>query len=72
MENDPTEVRLWDSQWGNIVNHARCYAEFTKEEAVAMAVKLTEEAIARNIADGKLPPKRYSSCVAEPSNEPSK
>jgi hypothetical protein len=58
METDQTEVRLWDTQWMNIVNHERCYADFTKEEAVAMAVKLTEEAIARNIADGKLPPKR--------------
>lgn len=55
---DDTEVRLWDTQWMNIVNHERCYADFTKEDAVALAVKMTEEAIARNFADGKFPPKR--------------
>lgn len=53
-----TECRLWDSQWTNIVNHAFCYRDFTKDEAVALAVKLTEQAIAKNYADGVWPPKR--------------
>ena len=52
------EYRLWDAQWMNIVNHAFCYEDFTKEEAVALAVKLTEQALARNYADGVWPPKR--------------
>jgi hypothetical protein len=56
--DDSQEIRLWDSQWMNVVNHDNCYAEYTKEEAVAKAVKLTEEAMARNFADGKFPPKR--------------
>ena len=50
--------RLWDSQWVNIVNHAECYRDIKKDDAVAMAVRLTEEAIAKNIREGKLPPIR--------------
>ena len=52
------EYRLWDSQWLNIVNHECCYADFTKEEAVALAVQLTEQALARNYMEDKFPPKR--------------
>lgn len=43
--------KLWDSQWVNIVNHANCYADFDKEEAVHQAVKLTEAAIAKNFRE---------------------
>lgn len=57
MEQE-TDFRLWDSQWTNVVNHAFCYRDFTKEEAVALAVKLTEQAMARNFMDGKFPPRR--------------
>ena len=35
-------VGLSDCSWMNIVNHANCYAFHDKEEAVEMAVKLTE------------------------------
>lgn len=52
------EVRLWDTQWMNIVNHDNCYRDWSKEDAIAHAVKTTEEAIARNVADGKLPPRK--------------
>ncbi|AHX16118.1 hypothetical protein CH75_04695 [Dyella jiangningensis] len=52
------EVRLWDTQWMNIVNHDNCYRDWSKDDAIAHAVKMTEQAIARNIADGKLPPKK--------------
>lgn len=36
---------LHDGEWVNIVNHGDCYKNFTKEEAVAQAVKLTENAM---------------------------
>jgi hypothetical protein len=52
------EVRLWDTQWLSIVNHDNCYRDWTKEDAVAYAIKMTEAAIAKNITDGKLPPLR--------------
>lgn len=52
------EYRLWDSQWVNIVNHERCYEDLTTEDAVALAVQLTERAMAKNFMDGKFPPKR--------------
>ena len=52
------EYRLWDTQWLKIVNHADCYKDFTKEEAVAHAVMLTEKALARNYGDGTWPTKR--------------
>lgn len=50
-------VRLWDTQWMNIVNHDNCYRGWDKADAINHAVKMTEQAIARNIADGKLPPR---------------
>lgn len=53
-----SEVRLWDTQWMNIVNHDNCYREWSKEDAIAHAVKMTEESIARNVADGKLPQRK--------------
>lgn len=43
-----SEKRLFDSQWVNIVNHANCYRGYDKAEAVALAVKLTELAMAEN------------------------
>jgi hypothetical protein len=55
---DDVEIRLWDSQWVNVVNHADCYRDFDKEEAIAMAVKRTEEYMRKNYQDGKWPPPR--------------
>lgn len=52
------ELRLWDTQWMSIVNHDNCYRDWSKDDAIVHAVKMTEQAIARNIADGKLPPKK--------------
>lgn len=49
------EKRLWDSQWANIVNHSNCLDGYTKEEAIAEAVKMTEQAMAENIKDNNWP-----------------
>jgi hypothetical protein len=49
------DIRLFDSQWVNIVNHANCYSDMDKEDAIAAAVKLTEQAMAANVRDGKWP-----------------
>lgn len=52
------EIRLWDGQWMNIVNHDYCWERYTKEEAIHAAVKMVEEAMAKNIAENNWPPKR--------------
>jgi predicted oxidoreductase len=52
------EIRLWDTQWVNVVNRADCYADYTKEEAIAMAVKLTEKYMAENFENNEFPPNR--------------
>lgn len=49
------EVRLFDSQWINVVNHDACYAAWSKEDAIAHAVKMTERYISENVTQGKLP-----------------
>lgn len=52
MENQKV-IRLWDTQWMNIVNAD--YREMSKEDAIAAAVKATEEQMARNYDDDKWP-----------------
>lgn len=42
--------RLWDSQWVNIVNAPEVLNAADKEEAVSIAVRLTEQAMAKNAA----------------------
>lgn len=42
-------VKLYDSQWVNIVNHENCWADYSKEDAVHEAVKMAEERIKRNV-----------------------
>lgn len=43
-EQEPVAwVPLADSQWMSIVNHKCCFADFDKEEAVHLAVRMTEE-----------------------------
>jgi hypothetical protein len=49
------DIRMFDSQWVNVVNHADCYRDMDKEDAIATAVKLTEQAMAANVRDGKWP-----------------
>jgi hypothetical protein len=49
------DIRMFDSQWVNVVNHAECYRDMDKEDAIAAAVKLTEQAMAANVRDGKWP-----------------
>jgi len=56
--NDDREIRLFDSQWMNIVNHDHCWERYTKEEAVNAAVKMAEEKMAENMALGKWPSRR--------------
>jgi hypothetical protein len=56
--SDNREIRLFDGQWVNVMNHDYCYENYTKEEAVVKAVKMTEELMAKNFADNKWPPKR--------------
>ena len=48
-------IRLFDSQWVNVVNHDNCYAGYSVEDAVEKAVKLTEALMAKNFKDGKWP-----------------
>ncbi len=57
-DKDKEEYRLFDSQWMNIVNHECCYRGYTVEEAVNLAVKKTQEAMAKNILDGVWPTER--------------
>lgn len=52
------EHRLFDGQWMNIVNHNNCYKGYSVEDAVNRAVKKTEDAMAKNIRDGKWPQQR--------------
>lgn len=47
------DIRLFDSQWMNIVNAD--YSGMSVEDAVHAAVKATEEAMARNYHDDKWP-----------------
>jgi hypothetical protein len=54
------EYRMWDSQWVNVVNHERAYGGWEMEAAIHHAVKLTEQAMAKNIRDGKWPPARVT------------
>lgn len=62
------EYRLFDSQWVNVVNHAGCYRDMNKEDAVAQAVKLTEQAMAANINDCKWPrPRKADAALALPA-----
>lgn len=42
--------RMWDSQWVNVVNAPEVLQAETAEEAVNIAVKLTEQAMAANHA----------------------
>ena len=48
-------IRLFDSQWVNVVNHDKCYEGYSVDDAVAMAVKLTEALMAKNYRDGIWP-----------------
>ena len=50
------EVRLWDPQWVNVVNAPEVMNASDAEEAVRIAVRMTERLIAKNVADANLPP----------------
>jgi hypothetical protein len=65
-EGDGVDLRLFDSQWVNVVNHANCYRDMDKEDAIAAAVKLTEQAMAANVRDAKWPAPHTTPASAEP------
>lgn len=50
------ECRLWDSQWTNVVNHADCYRDWSKADAINHAVKMTETYMAWNVWRNHFPP----------------
>jgi hypothetical protein len=50
------EVRLWDTQWTNVVNHDNAYRGWDKQDAINHAVKMTEQYIATNVLENKCPP----------------
>jgi hypothetical protein len=50
------EVRLWDTQWTNVVNHDNAYRGWDKQDAINHAVKMTEQYIAKNVLENKCPP----------------
>lgn len=54
--HDSKEIRLWDTQWMNVVNAD--YSDMSKDDAIAAAIKATEERMARNFADNHWPPAR--------------
>lgn len=54
------EIRLCDSQWVAIVNSPRVLGADDAEEAVAIAVRMTEEAMALNFKDDAFPPPRQT------------
>lgn len=39
---------LWDTQWMNIVNHDHAYQDYSKDDAVHLAVKMTENKLKEN------------------------
>jgi len=55
-----TEVRLWDSQWVHVVNAPAVLNAIDADEAVAIAVRMTERLMAQNAADNSWPPAKES------------
>lgn len=51
LDEQKAAVKLYSSQWVNIVNHDNCWDLYSKEEAVREVVKMTEEVIKRNCAE---------------------
>jgi hypothetical protein len=56
--SDDREIRLFDGQWANIVYAHDCWEGHTKEEAVNAAVKMAEEAMAKNMKENLWPNSR--------------
>jgi len=52
--SENVEIRLWDTQWMKIVNAD--YSGMSKEEAIATAIKKTEEAMACSFKLDNWPP----------------
>jgi len=62
---EPVAIRLWDSQWVNVVNHDNCYQGWDKEDAINHAVKMTEKYIAANVSNNTTPP-QHSAIARKP------
>lgn len=58
-----TEARLWDSQWSNIMNAPEVLQASSIEEAVYIAVRMAEKAIADNVSNNNLPPARLRQSI---------
>ena len=56
VPNPVGEMRLWDTQWSNIVNAPEVLNAESQEDAVIVAVKMAERVIAKNAASQNLPP----------------
>lgn len=65
---DGIEYRMFDSQWVNVVNHDRCYESMDKEDAINLAVKMTEQVMAKNIADNRWPKPRATAAMRGEGN----
>ena len=56
--SDGREIRLFDGQWMNIINAHDCWDGHSKEEAVVEAIKMVEDAMAKNFKENMWPPTR--------------
>lgn len=63
------EIRLWDSQWVNVVNHDNCYRDWEQDRAIAHAVRMTEDFMRKNYAEGKWPPAKTTAALAQQANK---
>ena len=52
------EIRLWDRQWMNIVNHNNCWRNYATEDALYEVIRMVEETMSKNFHDNKWPPQR--------------
>jgi hypothetical protein len=69
------KYRLFDTQWMNVVNNPEVMGAYDVEHAVAIAVKLTEEAMAKNIEANNWPKTKpchspYCECEAGKCTHP--
>ena len=64
VESGEKEIRMWDSQWVNVVNAPEVLNAESTEDAVNVAVRMTEAAMAKNYADGKWPVRRLPASEA--------
>ena len=54
-QQEAVKVKLFDSQWVNVVNHDNAYRDWDKTDAINHAVNMTERLIAENVAKDSSP-----------------